>query len=63
MRYYLIYVIARGLLSAAVYFVKACFKLGVLAGTAIGSLLKPKHKIPEVDPSKDANSVKSLRYE
>jgi hypothetical protein len=60
MRYYLIYVLIRGLFSAAVSFLKACFQLGVMAGTGIGSLLKPKHKIPEVDPSKDANSVKPL---
>lgn len=63
MRYLIVFIIARGLFSAAAWFVKTCFQVGVMLGTGIGRLLTPKKKIPQVDPTKDAESVRSLRDE
>jgi hypothetical protein len=60
MRYILIVPIARSLFLTAVWFVKACYQVGLMLGSSLVWLLKPKKKIPAVDPSKDANSVKPL---
>ena len=63
MRYLIVFIIARGLFSAAVSFVKACFQLGLMLGAGVRGLLQAKKSIPQVDPSTDARSVKPLRDE
>ncbi len=63
MRYILIFIIARSFFSAAVWFVKSCFQVGLMLGAGIGRLLKTKKGIPQVDPSADAGCVKPLRDE
>jgi hypothetical protein len=64
MRYLLVFIIARSLFSAAVWFVKTCFQVGLLLGAGVGRLLKSKRSDPQIDPSAgDARSVRPLRDE
>lgn len=64
MRYLLVFIIARSLFSAAVWFVKTCFQVGLLLGAGVGRLLTAKKGVPQVDPlAGDARSVKPLRDE
>jgi hypothetical protein len=63
MRFFIIIVLIRWFVEFMSWFLKACFQLGLLLGSGVVWLFKRKKPVPQVDPTQDANSVKSLRDE
>ena len=61
MRFILIVVIVRGLIAFFTWFFKMSFRVGFQLGSAVVWLFQRKKPTPQVDLTKDANSVKSLR--
>lgn len=63
MRFIIIVVIVRWLIEFITWFLKVCFQIGFLLGSGVDWVFKRKKRVPQVDPTQDANSVKPLRDE
>lgn len=63
MRFIIIVTLIRWFIALITWFVKVCFQVGVLLGSGAVSLFNHKKPGPQVDASKNANSVRPLRDE
>ena len=63
MRFIIIVVIIRWFIAFITWFLKVCFQIGFLLGSGVVWLFRRKKQVPQVDLTRDANSVKPLRDE